>query len=229
MVRTVGSLSPAVYRRRRLVFLAGLVLLVLLLVLTVRAVNSGSDTPARAANSSSSRSSAAAPPASHPSTHAAVPPPASHSAGTSASNGSSVSSSSSASSAPPQPCTASQLKIASVTSARSYAVGAEPVVMLQVTNTGSAPCVQGLGSKDVELRVYNGESRVWGSNDCSPDATPIERTLAVNAPVRVSVIWSGMTSQAHCAGTRQQVGAGTYTLYGLLDGRNGAAAQFAIT
>ena len=116
-----------------------------------------------------------------------------------------------------------------MTSAHSYAVGAQPALMLQVTNTGTAPCVQGLGSTDVELRVYNGESRVWGSNDCSPDATPIERTLAVNAPVRVSVVWSGMTSEAHCAGTRQQVGAGTYTLYALLDGRNGTAATFAIT
>ena len=40
------------------------------------------------------------------------------------------------------------------------------MLQLQVTNTGAQPCVQDLADKQVELRVYNGESRVWGSHDC---------------------------------------------------------------
>jgi hypothetical protein len=55
------------------------------------------------------------------------------------------------------------------------------------------------------------------------------RTLAVNQPVRVSIIWSGLSSQPNCAGTRQRVGAGSYTLYALLAGHVGTAAQFTIT
>ena len=47
-----------------------------------------------------------------------------------------------------------------------YQVGDQPQLMLQVTNKGPGPCVQDLSDSQVELRVYNGESRVWGSHDC---------------------------------------------------------------
>jgi cytoskeletal protein RodZ len=223
MLRTIGHHSPAVYWRRRLVLLASIVLLVVLFVLTVKAVAGGNGSPAAAANSRSSSPSSSSSSAS-PRRHVVAPPPTHSSASASA-----HSSQASSAAAPPQPCTAVQLKVSAVAGQSSYAVGAQPVVMLQVTNTGPKSCVQGLGSTNVELHIYNGESRVWGSNDCSPDSTPVERTLAVNAPVRVSVVWSGLTSQPHCAGTRQRVGAGTYTLYALLDGRNGTATQFALS
>ena len=49
------------------------------------------------------------------------------------------------------------------------------------------------------------------------------------ASVRVSITWTGLSSQAHCAGTRQRVGAGTYTLFASLAGREGAATQFTIS
>jgi hypothetical protein len=111
----------------------------------------------------------------------------------------------------------------------SYSVGAEPVLMLQVTDKGPAPCIQNLADSQVELRVYNGESRVWGSHDCEVQPGTDNRTLAVGQPVRVSVTWSGLTSEPACAGTRQRVGAGTYTLYAYLAGHVGTAAQFSIS
>jgi hypothetical protein len=121
------------------------------------------------------------------------------------------------------------LKIEAVAGDATYHVGEQPVLELQVTNTGSAPCVQDLADRQVELRVYNGESRVWGSHDCQIQPGTNEKVLAVNMPVRVAITWSGLSSQPHCAGTRQRVGAGTYTLYPLLAGKTGAATQFTIT
>jgi len=108
-------------------------------------------------------------------------------------------------------------------------VGDEPVLELQVTNTGDAPCVQDLADSQVELKVYNGESRVWGSHDCQiqPGTNPM--TLEVGQPVRVSITWSGLSSEPHCAGTRQRVGAGTYTLYASLSGHTGKAGTFTIS
>jgi hypothetical protein len=135
---------------------------------------------------------------------------------------------SSAPSAPPR-CTPTALKVAAVVGQPSYHVGEKPMVLLQVTNIGSAPCVQNLADSQVELRVYNGESRVWGSHDCTVQPGTADRTLAVGQPVRVSVIWSGLSSQPKCAGTRQRVGAGAYTLYALLSGHQGSAAQFSIS
>ena len=103
------------------------------------------------------------------------------------------------------------------------------MLMLQVTNPGTKPCVQDLSDQQIELRVYNGESRVWGSHDCQIEPGTADRTLTAGQSVRVSIVWSGLSSQPECAGTRQRVGAGTYTLYASLAGREGASAQFAIT
>ncbi len=129
----------------------------------------------------------------------------------------------------PATCSTSQLRVMAVPGKSNYAVGDEPQLMMQVTNQGPAPCVQNLADSQVELRVYNGESRVWGSHDCEVQPGTDARTLTVGQAVRVSIVWSGLSSQPNCAGTRQRVGAGTYTLYALLGGHTGLAAQFSIS
>lgn len=132
-------------------------------------------------------------------------------------------------SAAPTACTTAQLQVSAAVAQSAYRVGDTPIVMLQVSNRGPAPCVQDLADRQVELRIYNGESRVWGSHDCQVQPGTDPRTVAVGQTVRVSMIWSGLSSQPGCAGTRERVGAGTYTLYPLLSGRLGAAAQFSIS
>ena len=89
--------------------------------------------------------------------------------------------------------------------------------------------MQDLADPQIVLRVYNGESRVWGSHDCKIEPGTDTRTLMAGATVRVSIIWSGLSSQPNCAGPRQRVGAGTYTLYASLAGREATAAQFTIS
>ncbi len=133
------------------------------------------------------------------------------------------------SSVAPAACVAAKLDVRAVSDHTTYAVGASPVLSMQVTNTGSSPCVQDLSDTQILLRVYNGASRVWGSHDCKIVPGASMRTLAVGAPVRVSIVWSGLSSEPDCMGTRQRVGAGTYTLYASLSGKDGAAAQFSIS
>ena len=111
----------------------------------------------------------------------------------------------------------------------NYKVGASPMLEMQVTNVGKAPCVQDLADKQIVLKVYNGESRVWGSHDCATQPGSQLRTLAVNTSVRVTISWSGLTSQPNNCSSRQRVGAGTYTLYATLSGKTGKAAQFTIS
>ncbi len=47
--------------------------------------------------------------------------------------------------------------------------------------------------------------------------------------VGVQITWSGLSSQPGCAGTRQRVGAGNYTLFPYLGGAQGTAAMFSIS
>jgi hypothetical protein len=220
MFHPVGPHPPSVYWRRRLVLLGTIALVVVLIVLTVKTATSGSEPTAAgsAPSTPTTHSSSTAPPAS--STHATT-----HRASTSTKPSSRHSSNSPA----PQPCAPKDLAVQAVAAQSTYHVGDKPVLELQVTNTGAGPCVQDLADKQIELRVYNGESRVWGSHDCQIQPGTNPRTLAPHNPVRVAITWSGLSSQPRCAGTRQRVGPGTYTLYALLSGKTGKATQFTIS
>jgi hypothetical protein len=214
-----------VYWRRRLLLLCGITVLLILLVLTVKIAADGGTTPPRGAGHTGIVSTPAG-----TTTHVSQPrhrPSTSH-AGTSTPV-SSPAASHSSSAAAPQPCDPAQLKVSAVVGQRTYHVGDQPLLELQVTNPGPLPCVQDLADRQIELRVYNGESRVWGSHDCQIQPGSNPRTLAVNRPVRVAITWSGLTSQPNCAGTRQRVGAGTYTLYAVLSGHTGTATTFTIS
>lgn len=227
MLRPVGSASPSVYWRRRLLLLASLALLIVLIVLSIRTVFSGGSKPNAAAPSRSPASTTPPPPtataeSSTPSGHRT---PSSSNAGSSGAGSSARGSSSVAASK----CLPSQLRVQAVVGKSHYRAGDQPELLLQVTNTGPAPCVQDVADSQIALSVYNGASRVWGSHDCKIEPGTDIRTFAVGKPAGFSVVWSGLTSQPGCAAPRQRVGAGTYTLYAALSGHRGTAAQFTIS
>jgi hypothetical protein len=230
MLHPVGSRTPSVYWRRRLLMLAAVVALVILVVLTGKALlASGAEQPAGAGGGSgTSITGATAPTSGSPGGTASTPAgsgPGTGAAGTTAAG----SGTGTSSAALPGPCTPAQLQVKALVGKQRYAVGDEPQVMLQVTNTGPKPCVQDVADSQIELRVYNGASRVWGSHDCQVVPGVDKRTLDVNRPAAFVVQWSGLTSQPKCVGTRQRVGAGTYTLYAALSGHEGTTAQFVIS
>lgn len=223
MLHPVGSLPPSVYWRRRVYLLAAVVAAVVLVVLTVRAVKSGGSAATASTPPSTSHSSSTA-------SHASTPPASTGSSSGASSGQASTTTSSSAPSSPSSAaCLPAQLKIAAAAQAPTYKVGDEPVVMLQVTNIGTANCTEDLADPKIELRVYNGAARVWGSHDCKIQPGTDVETLVPGTTVAKAIQWSGLTSQPDCAGTRQRVGAGTYTVYALLDGTQGTAAQFTIS
>jgi hypothetical protein len=219
MLRPVGPLPPRIYWRRRALALALALAAVLLVVVTLHAVGSGGSPRAASATTTSPHPSTAA--SSHAATSSAASSPSTPSSSPGASATSPANSAVTA-------CATAALKIAAATDKPTYAVGDQPVVAMQVTNIGAAPCAQSLGDTQIEFRVYNGAARVWGSHDCKIDSTPDLETLPVSTTVAKTVTWSGYSSQVGC-GTRQRVGAGTYTLSVYLDGVEGTTAQFAIS
>ena len=205
MMHPVGSKPPAVYWRRRAVLLITVVLLVVsLYVLFGR----GAGRPGASALA----------PTSTPSTSAANHPTSTTAARTAAPSTTGSNS-----------CPGGTLKLVATTAAPSFKLGSQPVLALQVTNTGTKACVADLSDTQIELLVYNGESRVWGSHDCQVEPGTQLMTLNPHQAVRRSITWTGLSSQPQCAGTRQLVGAGTYTLHAKLSGVEGATATFSLT
>ncbi|MGQ4818798.1 hypothetical protein ACQ1ZK_16945, partial [Enterococcus faecium] len=59
------------------------------------------------------------------------------------------------------------------------AVGTKPTFELVVVNTASVPCVRALDKQLQELVMVDAaRTRVWGSNDCFPESSSDQRTLA---------------------------------------------------
>ncbi|TAM86595.1 MAG: hypothetical protein EPN43_10395 [Jatrophihabitans sp.] len=230
----VGPRPPSVYWRRRLLLVAGIVAILVLIVLTTKAVVSGDSgstggpgpqaggtTRTGTPTPSPQATGAASPTTSPASSPAAVP-------STTPASSSPVAPVSSPSAVAPQ-CNVAQLHLAATVAQPTYQVGAEPVLGLQITNPGPQPCVQDVADSQIVMTVYNGASRVWGSHDCQVQPGVMQRTFNPSQPAVFTITWSGLSSQANCAGTRQRVGAGTYTLYATLAGQQATAAQFAIS
>jgi len=126
----------------------------------------------------------------------------------------------------PLACSAVQLSVAASSDSKSYTIGQHPLLALVVTNTGPSACVMDLADRQIELRVYSGSARVWGSHDCAIQPGTSPQTLPVGQPIRREIQWSGLSSQPACAGVRQQVPDGSYTLYAYLAGRQGTTSKF---
>ena len=171
---------------------------VLLVALTVYVLFVAKDDKKKPASHQSSSHRSSAPSSPHPSTPSAVP------------------------------CVPSVLSVAAQTSAKTFKVGDQPELEIRITNVGETPCVANLSDSQIELLVYNGESRVWGSHDCKVQPGDNPTTLAPRQAARRSIRWTGLSSQPHCAGGRQRVGAGNYTLRARLGQINGHTVMFSI-
>jgi hypothetical protein len=207
MLHPVGELAPSVYWRRRLLLLATVLLAgVSVYAVFFRGGGGGGPSTAGTFSPSGQHSSAAAQTSSQPAS----------------------SSTNSSTTAAPAACRSSQLTIAAASSATGYPAGAKPTVAIVVTNKGPQPCVQDLSDSQIELRVYNGSARVWGSHDCLVQPGTAPATLPVGQPIRREIQWSGLSSRPACAGTRTRVAAGRYTLFAYLAGQQGSTTTFTL-
>jgi hypothetical protein len=216
MLHPVGDLSPSVYWRRRILLLAAFALAVVSVYAVLfhhngdNQTTAGSSVPPTQSTSGTSGS-------------------ASTTSQSSLSTGATSPTQSSTTTPVPKACTAGQLAIAAASDKPTYAVGDRPKVALLVTNNGTAPCVADLADQQIELRVFSGSARVWGSHDCAVEPGTSKETLPVGQQIRREIEWSGLSSQPDCAGIRQRVPAGSYTLFALLNGHQGKPARFAFT
>jgi hypothetical protein len=116
-----------------------------------------------------------------------------------------------------------------VRSPGSAAAGSRPTFDLVVTNTSAVPCVRPLDKELQEIVLFDGAgTRLWGSNDCFPEASDDARTLAPGESVAFPLVWGGRTSEPTCAAERTVLGPGQYVLRGRLDTKVSGDAPFAV-
>jgi hypothetical protein len=118
---------------------------------------------------------------------------------------------------PGGPCTDDMISL-EVRTPGTAAVGSKPTFDLLVTNVSAVPCVRALDKGLQELLLFDSAgNRIWGSNDCFPEASSDARTLAPGEVVTIPVVWGGLTSEPTCTAARSNPAAGTYVVRGRLD------------
>ena len=181
--------SPAVYRRRRLVALLALVAVITAVVLII--VRPGQATPATVATET-----AAAKPAA--TTAIATPTP------TPTVDVSSY-----------KECSAKNLEVLPVLDAVDYQAGVLPNLSLSIQNTGKTACFYNVGTSAQELTITSGAETYWVSTDCLTEKSD---TVAILEPGVVypsaPLSWSRERSAPDtCGGTREAVPAGGASYY----------------
>ncbi|KQS60463.1 MucR family transcriptional regulator [Geodermatophilus sp. Leaf369] len=109
------------------------------------------------------------------------------------------------------------------------AVGSKPTFTLTVTNTSPVSCTRSLDAGLREIVLLDGAgTRLWGSQDCFPEASSEPRTLAAGEVLAYPLVWGGLTSSPGCATDRVTPAPGAYQLQARLDTAVGPAVPFSL-
>jgi hypothetical protein len=128
------------------------------------------------------------------------------------------------------PCTDDMISIEVRSDPASAPVGSKPTFHLVVTNVAPVSCVRTLDKGLQEVVLLDGAgTRLWGSNDCFPEAGSDVRTLAPGEAADFSVLWSGLGSEPGCAGDRAALPPGQYVLRARLDTKTSPDAALTLT
>ena len=126
------------------------------------------------------------------------------------------------------PCTDDMISL-DVRTPGTVAVGSKPTFELVVTNVSAVPCVRALDKGLQELLLVDTSgNRLWGSNDCFPEASTDPRTLAPGEVVTIPVVWGGLTSEPTCTAARRNPAPGSYVVRGRLDTKISPDAPFSL-
>ncbi|MBP3976420.1 hypothetical protein [Microbacterium sp. BLY] len=181
--------SAAVYRRRRLAALLGLILVLAIIgaavwLLVARPwVATGGEDPG--------------------------PAPTSSATGTPTPSGSPSPSPSPSADATPAvvACEAKDVEVKAVTDAESYAAGVSPKLSISLTNKGDQDCTIDVGSSMQVFTVSSGSDVWWRSTDCQENPSSMIATLTAGSTVvsKEPVVWDRTRSSVEtCAQENRQ-------------------------
>ncbi|SDG40926.1 hypothetical protein [Microbacterium pygmaeum] len=205
--------SPAVYRRRRIVLIVGLLAVIALVWLLIaqpwRAAVTGS-TPAP----TTSRTSA---PVSE------LPVPGST---TPAADGTGADAAADAPEATPTaqqtptatPCVAKDVTVEPITDSETYGSGQNPQLSIQLTNNGDEDCSINVGTSSQVFTIKSGDDVWWRSTDCQTEPSDMVVLLAAGQSVSSAapLAWDRTRSSVDsCGSTDRQVAPGGGASYNL--------------
>lgn len=107
-------------------------------------------------------------------------------------------------------CESGVLDVVAVTDRNAYGAGESPQFSLTVQNTGKAACIADLGTAGMSFTVTTGNEQVWRSTDCQTSRTNLPVILDAGEKLETDpVTWDRTRSSAEsCDIARDKVVAG---------------------
>lgn len=205
---TGGRLPEHVYRRRRMVALAVIVVLVLALLWAVVSGVRALTAPEADDANATQQPDAAAQPSTDPQNKfadfTARPTP-------SGSGAPGASGSPSASSTAAPECGA-DLAVSAATDKQSYAAGQNPVLELTLENKGQHPCRVDAGSNHMAFVVTSGADTVFDSRHCAAAGEDRQITLDTGQKETARLTWNRVRTAEGCPAGQSEALAGYYNL-----------------
>jgi hypothetical protein len=234
MRMTVGPLPPAVYWRRRVVVLGGLLLVAVLLIYSCGS-SGKSDASSNSANGTSTpgpTSSALAGADIEPSTATESPTDAvstSASPTAEASKGDAAPDDDVTASIDPTLCADDEMLITPVPASRQLPAGATLQLTIKIKNKSSRTCRRDVGADLQELYIVlsAGAQKVWSSDDCGGARGNNVEQFTPSFERAYTVTWNGRYSTT-CTNQKTPT-PGEYQLYGRLGTKRSAPVTLTLT
>lgn len=125
-------------------------------------------------------------------------------------------------------CDEDLITVNASTDAAAYAPGKEPILILRVTNAGTAPCKVNVGTSVQEFTILSGKDRIFDSKDCQTDPQDKTISLAAGASETANFPWKRNRTTPSCGPVTGVPGPGTYTLTVSLDGHTSEKYPFTL-
>ncbi|RKQ33657.1 hypothetical protein [Kocuria tytonis] len=224
---TEARLPEHVYRRRRLVALAVVVLLVLALVWAVvagvRAVTGGGGPEAdeQAAAREPGQTARASTDPEHKFADFTPRP-------TPSGSGSAAPSASPSASATATPECGGELSVTASTDKESYPAKQEPVLAMTLENTGEHPCTVTTGGKRMAFAVVSGQDTVFDSRHCAAEGEDRKITLDAGHKETARLMWNRTRTAEGCPAGQAEALPGYYKLTASLGDVTGPEAAFVL-
>lgn len=198
---TQRKVSPAVYRRRRVVVLGALIVVLALVAWGVFGLMSLMKGPAG---------------------------PASAATGTGSPSAAPVATSASPSSPATPVCDEGRIKVTASTDKKVYGAKENPVLTLKVTNEGTVACPVNIGTSQMEFLISSGQDRIFNSRDCMDKPDDLKKVLAPGKSESANFVWQRNRSAEGCQLVTAKPGAGgaTYVFQATLGQRTSEKAIF---
>jgi len=107
-------------------------------------------------------------------------------------------------------CPPAAVKVEAATDAAAYPAGANPLLTLSVTNTGTEPCKINVGTTQMEFVVTSGSDRIFSSADCQDGAEDLLKDFEPGATEKANFTWERLRSAPGCAPVASNPNPGWY-------------------